>query len=49
MKKLYKDEDDESLFTVDELLQKIPDMMKGVPAIVPPVKMEDAQKQAAKR
>jgi NAD(P)-dependent dehydrogenase (short-subunit alcohol dehydrogenase family) len=49
MKKLYKDDDDESLFTVDELLQKIPDMMKGVPAIVPPVKMEDAQKQAAKR
>ena len=49
MKKYYKDEDDDSLFTVDDLIKSIPAMMKGVPAIVPPVKMEEAQKAASKR
>lgn len=42
MNKLYKDEDD-GMFTVDELAQKVPAMMKDVPPIVPPVELSDVQ------
>lgn len=43
MSKLYKEED-EGMFTVNELLQKVPEMMKDIPPVVPPVKASDAQK-----
>ena len=48
-KKLYKDENDDSVFTVEELLKKVPEMMKDVPAIVPPVKHTEAQKYVSMR
>lgn len=47
--KLYKDENDDSLFTVDELLAQVPDMMKGATVIVPPVKYSEAQKYVSMR
>ena len=49
MNKLYKDEDDDSLFTLDELLAKMPDMMKGATVVVPPVKYSEAQKYVSMR
>ena len=47
--KTIKSADKEGMFTVDELLKKVPDMLKDVKPIVPPVKMADAQKYVSQR
>ena len=49
MNKLWKEDEDGGMFTVDELLTKVPEMMKGVPVIVPPVKHGEAQKYVSMR
>lgn len=49
MNKLWKEDEDGGMFTVDELLTKVPDMMKGAPVIVPPVKHGEAQKYVSVR
>ena len=48
MKKIQST-DSGGMFTVDELLQKVPTMLKDVKPIVPPVKKADAQKYVSQR
>jgi NAD(P)-dependent dehydrogenase (short-subunit alcohol dehydrogenase family) len=48
MKKLYKDED-EGMFTLEELKKKVPGAFQGMTEVAPPVKPADAQKYVSQR
>ena len=47
-KKLYKDTEN-GMFTVDELMKKVPEMMAGVETVTPVVKYAEAQKYVSQR
>ncbi len=47
--KIISKTEDSGMFTVDELLTKIPAMLKDVPPVVPPVKHTEAQKYVSQR
>jgi 3-oxoacyl-[acyl-carrier protein] reductase len=48
MKQITKQED-EGMFTVDELMKKVPEMMKDVPPVAPIVKPSEAQQYVKQR
>jgi len=48
MKQITKEEDN-GMFTIDELAKKVPEMMKGATQVSPPVKPAEAQKYVSQR